>query len=149
MIRRRSPLFWATTAVLLAGIVIYGPALAARSATGPGEPVSFLSQPLQGWAFLGATVGGGAARAGSPGQAAQIAARGFAGTPVDPRMVSLLWLPDRRLTIPSGKGRRTLATNSKLVWLVTGSVRPGAGLRPIGLIDYSTGKLRYELFEPR
>lgn len=149
MLRRRSPLFWATALVVLAGIVVYGPALAARSATGPGEPVSFLSQPLQGWSFVAATIGGGSARAGSPGTAAAIAARAFAGTPVDPQTVALLWLPDRRLSIRSGKGTRTLTTNSKLVWLVTGRLRPGAGLRPIGLIDYSTGKLRYALFDLR
>jgi len=146
MLGRRSPLFWATAAVALAAVLIYGPAVVARSATGPGEPVDFLTQPTQGWAFILATGGDGSARAGSPGRAAAIAARGFAGTSVQPVGVGLLWLPQRRLTIGSGKGRRTMTTNSKLVWLVTGRLRPGVAARPVGLIDYQTGILRYDLF---
>lgn len=146
MLRRRSPLFWAVTAVALAAVLVYGPAAIARSSTGPGEPVNFLSRPLDGWSFVLAVTGSGSAKAGSPSQASAIAARGFAGTAVQPVSVGLLWLPDRRLTLGSGKGSRTVTTNSKLVWRVSGRLRPGGPLQTVGLIDYSSGKLTFSLF---
>jgi len=146
MLRRRSPLFWAATAVALAALLVYGPAAFARSATGPGEPVNFLSRPLDGWSFVLAVAGTGGAKAGSPSQAAAIAAHGFAGTAVQPVSVGLLWLPDRRVTLGSGKGSRTVTTNSKLVWRVSGRLRPGGPVQTVGLIDYSSGALSYYLF---
>lgn len=130
----------------LAALLVYGPAAFARSATGPGEPVDFLSRPLDGWSFVLAVTGSGSARASGPSQASAIAARGFAGSAVQPVSVGLLWLPQERLTLGSGKGSRTVATNSKLVWRVSGRLRPDGPLRTVGLIDYSSGKLTFTLF---
>ena len=39
-------------AVALVGVVVYGPALLARAATSPAEPVDFLTAPVDGWRFL-------------------------------------------------------------------------------------------------
>jgi hypothetical protein len=144
----RAPLslFWGIIAVLVAAVLVYGPAELARRATGPGEPVSFLTQPQQGWSFmLDALDAIGSARAGSPARAKALAVRAFAGTAVLPERVDLLYVPNLR--VPVGAGRRTLAAKAKLVWRVSGQTRPGGPVRTVGLLDFSTGRLTYRVAE--
>jgi hypothetical protein len=137
-------LFWAFIAVALAGMVIYVPAELARRATAAGEPVSFLSHPVDGWRFLIAVTGDGDAVAGTPSQARRLALRAFDDGSVRPAAVSLLWLPDRRVTLPTMQGRRDLATNSRLVWNVTGRVGGSDRLVTVGMIDFASGKVIYD-----
>lgn len=133
---------WGLIALLAAAVVVYGPAELARRATGPGEPVSFLTQPQQGWRFmLDALDGIGSARAGSPARARALAVQAFAGTSMLPERVDLLYVPDLR--VPDGAGRRPLAANAALVWRVTGQTRPGGRVRTIGLLDFASGRLTY------
>ena len=138
----RLSLLWGVTAVVVAAVLVYGPAELARRATGPGEPVSFLSQPVEGWRFmLDALDAVGSARAGSPAAARMLAVRAFAGTTVLPERVALLYVPDRR--IPAGAGRRPLVAKARLVWRVSGQTRPGGPVRTVGLLDFVTGRLTY------
>lgn len=138
----RLSLLWGITAVLAAAVLVYGPAELARRATGPGEPVSFLTQPQQGWRFvLDALDAIGSARAGSPARAKALAVRAFAGTTVVPVRVDLLYVPDLR--VPLGAGRPPLAAKAKLVWRVSGQTRPGGRVHTVGLLDFVTGRLTY------
>jgi hypothetical protein len=137
-------LFWAFVAVALAGIAIYLPAEMARRATATNEPVSFLSHPIEGWRFLIDVTGSGEAAAGSPGQARTLALRAFDDGRVRPAAVSLLWLPDRHIRLPTMQGSRDLTTNSKLVWNVTGRVGSSDRLVTVGMIDFASGKVIYD-----
>lgn len=133
---------WGLIAVLAAGVLVYGPAELARRSTGPGEPVSFLTQPLEGWRFMLETLDGvGSARAGSPASARALAVRAFAGTSMLPERVDLLYVPS--LQVPDGAGRRPLAAKAALVWRVTGQTRPGGRVQTIGLLDFASGRLTY------
>jgi hypothetical protein len=139
-------LLWGIIVVLAAAVLVYGPAELALRATGPGEPVSFLTQPQQGWSFmLDALDAVGSARAGTPAQARVLAVRAFAGTAVLPERVDLLYVPDLR--VPVGGGRRPLVAKAKLVWRVSGQTRPGGPVQTVGLLDFATGRLTYNVAE--
>jgi hypothetical protein len=138
----RLSLLWGITAVLAAAVLVYGPAELARRATGPGEPVSFLTQPQEGWGFmLDALDAIGSARAGSPARAKALAVKAFAGTTVLPVRVDLLYVPNLR--VPLGAGRAPLVAKAKLVWRVSGQTRPGGRVHTVGLLDFVTGRLTY------
>ena len=140
--RTRLSLLWGITAVLAAAVLVYGPAELARRATGPGEPVSFLTQPQEGWGFmLDALDAIGSARAGSPERAKALAVQAFAGTTVVPVRVDLLYVPNLR--VPLGAGRQPLVAKAKLVWRVSGQTRPGGRVHTVGLLDFVTGRLTY------
>jgi hypothetical protein len=141
MSARLSPL-WGIAVVLVAAVVVYGPAELARRATGPGEPVSFLTRPVEGWRFmLDALDAIGSARAGSPASARALAVRAFASTTVLPERVDLLYVPDLR--VPAGAGRKPLVAKARLVWRVSGQTRPGGPVQTVGLIDFVTGRMTY------
>lgn len=140
--RTRLSLLWGITAVLAAAVLVYGPAELARRATGPGEPVSFLTRPQQGWGFMiDALDAIGSARAGSPARAKALAVQAFAGTTVLPVRVDLLYVPNLR--VPLGAGRPPLVAKAKLVWRVSGQTRPGGRVHTVGLLDFVTGRLTY------
>ncbi len=140
----RLSLLWGVIAVLAAAVLVYGPAELARRATGPGEPVTFLTQPQQGWHFmLDALDAIGSARAGSPAQARALAVSAFAGTTVLPERVDLLYVPDLR--VPVGAGRQPLTAKAKLVWRVSGQTRPGGRVQTVGLLDFASGRLTYRV----
>jgi hypothetical protein len=140
----RLSLLWGITAVLAAAVLVYGPAELARRATGPGEPVSFLTQPQEGWGFmLDALDAIGSARAGSPARAKALAVKAFAGTTVLPVRVDLLYVPNLR--VPLGAGRAPLVAKAKLVWRVSGQTRPGGRVHTVGLLDFVTGRLTYRV----
>ena len=95
--------------------MLYVPAELARRATAADEPVSFLSQPLEGWRFLlTAARERPDAVAGTPAEARQIALRTFDDGTLRPARVDLLWLPDRRCSLRTLQGSRELTTNSQL-----------------------------------
>jgi hypothetical protein len=142
---RRSALFWAILTVVVAGAVLYGPGRLAAASTGPGEPVNFLSNPLDGWRFmLDAARHIDSARAATPADAARIAAHDFAGSGVLAERVDLLWLPSQRISLPTGKGRKTVVANGRLVWTVTGRLTPNGPPRTVGVLDYDSGRLIFQ-----
>ena len=141
---RRGSLFWGIVAVLIAGTLVYGPAELARRSTRQGEPVDFLTHPQEGWRFVADALRQiGAARAGSPESAGELAARAFSGTTVQPVRVDLLYVPDRR--VPVGAGSSEATAKGRLVWRVSGRVPPGGPVQTLGLIDFTTGELTYDV----
>ncbi|MGN6379130.1 MAG: hypothetical protein ACTHNU_09285 [Gaiellales bacterium] len=147
---RRSALFWAVLALALAGVIIYAPAEWARSATGPHEPVDFLTRPQEGWRFmLDAAFAIPSAKAATPAEARKLAVRDFAGTSVTPTRVDLLWVPNLRVRLVGGGGSRVVTAKARMVWMVTGRTRPQGPLRTVGLIDYSSGDLTYDVRNTR
>jgi hypothetical protein len=144
-VQRRSWLFRAFIAVVLAGIAIYLPAQLARRATAANGQVDFMTHPLEGWKFLiEVATDRPSARAGSPEDARRIALAAFDDGRVKPSRVDLLWLPDSRVRVRTEQGSRDLATNSRLVWRVTGKVVPDARSLTVGLIDFASGVVIYD-----
>jgi hypothetical protein len=138
-------LFWAFVAVLVLGVVVYLPAELARRSTGPGEPVNFLSHPLEGWRFVIAVARDrDGAAAGTPAAARGIALRTFDDGRLRPERVSLLWLPDERVALRTLQGSAVVPTNSRLVWKVTGRRGPRGPDVAVGLIDFASGKVIYD-----
>jgi hypothetical protein len=138
-------LFWAFLAVVVVGAMVYVPAELARRATGPGEPVDFLSHPLDGWRFVVAVARDrGGAAAGSPSAARRIALRAFDDGRLRPARVSLLWLPDGRVRLRTLQGSAEVVTNSRLVWKVTGRRGRDGPDVTLGLIDFASGKVIFD-----
>ena len=138
-------MFWAFIAVAVAGAVVYLPAELALRSTAASEPVSFLSHPIEGWKFVLAVARERpGALAGTPAAAKQIALKAFDDGVVRPTRVDLLWLPDERVRLKTLRGSAEVATNSRLIWKVTGH-RGGNGPNvTVGLIDLATGKVIYD-----
>jgi hypothetical protein len=144
-VRRRSWLFWAFLAVAVLGAVVYVPAELARRSTGPGEPVNFLSHPLEGWRFVvEVAMDRGDAVAGTPAAARTIALRTFDDGVLRPERVSLLWLPDESVRLRTLQGSAVVSTNSRLVWKVTGRRGRSGPDVALGLIDFASGRVIYD-----
>jgi hypothetical protein len=144
-VRRRSWLFWAFLAVAVLGAVVYVPAELARHSTGPGEPVDFLSHPLEGWRFVVEVARDrGDAVAGTPAAARAIALHTFDDGVLRPERVSLLWLPDESVRLRTLQGSAVVSTNSRLVWKVTGRRGRSGPDMALGLIDFASGRVIYD-----
>jgi hypothetical protein len=144
--RGRSSLFWAVVAVVVIGLVVYAPALLARAATAPDEPVDFLTHPQDGWRFvIDVASDHGSARAGTPHAARDLAVRHFSGSPVLPVRVDLLYVTGRRFRVGGKQGTILLPANTQLLWKVTGRTSSTGPLRIVALIDYSTGAFIYDV----
>jgi hypothetical protein len=52
-------------------------------------------------------------------------------------------VPDRRVPVRAGSGEAT--AKGRLVWGVSGRVRPGGPVQTVGLIDFATGELTYDV----
>jgi hypothetical protein len=106
--------------------------------------VDFLTHPQEGWHFVADALREiGSARAGSPSEAGALAARAFSGTTVQPVRVDLLYVPD--LHVPLGAGSDEATAKGRLVWRVSGRTRPGGPVHTVGLIDFATGELTYDV----
>jgi hypothetical protein len=144
-VRRRSWLFRAFVAVVVAGAVVYLPAELAARSTAPDEPVSFLSNPAEGWRFVWTVARARpGAVAGTPAAAKRLALRAFDDGVLMPARVDLLWLPDERVSLQTLQGSAPVATKSRLVWKVTGRRGAHGRLATIGLIDFSTGRVIWD-----
>jgi hypothetical protein len=138
-------LFRAFVAVVIVGAAVYLPAELATRSTAADEPISFLTNPVQGWRFVWAVARERpGAVAGSPAAARQLALHTFDDGVLRPARVDLLWLPDEHVTLQTLQGSDQLATKSQLVWKVTGRRGAHGALVTIGLIDFATGKVIYD-----
>jgi hypothetical protein len=132
--------------VLLAGALVYAPAYVARAATARDEPIDFLSNPKEGWRFLLTAVRlVPHSRASTPERARALAVDAFRKSVVQPLRVDLLYLPGRRLPVRAPRGRKVVMAKGTLVWKVTGRAEPGDPIRIVGLIDFESGRLTYDV----
>lgn len=143
---------------VLAIAVLYAPSLVALSVTTDDEPVRFIEKPWTGWQFAGTVlVASVQADAPSPGSALQIAhdhwqvdgAQEGSDTP-DPVEVGLLYIPsgtrvEFSALTPSGEQTVRPKVPDSLVWQVRGRYDDAGAVGPIGLIDFSTGKVLWDV----
>lgn len=143
------------TAAGLLAAVFYAPALVAASVTAPTEPVGFIGRPWTAWAFAtDVLVASVSAEAPSPGAALTRADRAWnkGDRPrIDPVEVKLLYLPGGvharfEALLPDG---RTLSasvnTPRSLVWIVMGRYSGSQATGTIGLLDFSTGSVLWDV----
>lgn len=159
---------WSVVAALVV-VVFYAPAVVAQTVTAPSEPVPFLTRPWTGWTFTARVlVSSLSAEAASPGAALQRAREHFArpaapldgaasttsgddvGPTLEPTAVKLLYLPsDTRSNLPAladnGNKRVRVDTSPSLVWAVYGRSAGTNAEGAIGLLDFNTGRLVWDI----
>jgi hypothetical protein len=157
---------WAIIASLVL-VLALAPSTVAGAVTSRDEPVEFLRHPIQGWRFVGTVLRASlSADLASPGAALRLAQHEW-GTPT-PRdqavdrvggdaadvvavRVQLLYLPGSRQarvrTIDgTGSGSSSsLSARRALAWQVLGRPADGGQTATIGLIDYRTGAVLWDV----
>ena len=152
-------LHWLLITALLA-VVLLAPAAVATSVTSPDEPVGFMSEPWQGWKFTGEVLRTSvSASAASPGDALEAAHRHWPAGTGSPGgddtllvvEVALLYLPAGEEAVVTthtgteGGARRGLTARKPLAWQVRGYRGRSTELVTIGLIDFSTGDVLWDV----
>ena len=128
--------------------LVWLPSLVARTYTTSAQPIDFLTRPDKGWRFLVDTVRlSRSARLGSEGQALA-RAKGFWRRA---ESVELVYL-EHPVTVPVAAGgiappprARLVRPRSRLTWFVTGRITPARPRQIIGLIDYKSGRVIWDL----
>ena len=153
MFKKRSKRFWATMAVIAAVVIFLFPALIAFRYTAASQRTEFIKQPWRGWSFVAA------ARAVPPnshlktsGQALRRAVWLYKGSAIDPREIQLLFVAKKRpytftQQVAERRVTRTVVPAYRFIWQVAGHVDtlPHGGNVIVGLLDYDTGKLLYDI----
>lgn len=134
-------------AAVAAILLLWTPALVARSYTTSAQPIDFLQRPDKGWRFLYDVVRlSRDAKLGSEGPALETAKRIWRRADA----VELVYLV-RPVTVPAPDtgpavppGARTVRPRSRLTWFVHGRI--GNGVRQvIGLMDFRSGRVIWDL----
>lgn len=153
MIPFRSTRFVVLVVVVVAAVVFLLPAFVAFRYTAPEERSQFVTHPWRGWSFAWAAL---AVPSGSQLKTSGMALRKadwiYKGTVVDPREVQLLFVPRGRPyrfshRVDDRVVTSTITPSYRFVWQVWGVVdtihQPGLTL--VGLLDYRTGRLLYDV----
>jgi hypothetical protein len=146
---RTGPGYWTLLALLLL-VLIFAPAIVARSVTADSASPDYLRAPWYGWTFAGEILRNSVgADAASPGDALRLAKLEW---PADGHsaatQVELAYAPgDRRVKIEGSDTSRTLDPKKPLVWLVRGHTEVGAPEVVIGALDFSTGDVIWDASE--
>ena len=150
--RRRAVGITAVGIVALA--IVWAPSLIARSYTTGAQPIDFLRRPDRGWRFLYDSVRlSRGAKLGSEGPALETAKRIWRRADA----VELVYLTGP-VTVPVPTGAvapppraRTVRPRSRLTWFVSGRIRSSGPRQVIGLIDFRSGRVIWDLrrVEPR
>ncbi len=139
-------------AVPLAVALLWAPSVVATRYSNDIVHTDFMAQPLRGWQFLAdAVVASRGAEAGTEAHARGIAERRWWTSPIDVTRLELVYVKDRRITIPltAGGVQRPLASrrvspHARFSWLVYGH----AGRRPeqvVGVINMNSGSVVWDL----
>jgi hypothetical protein len=134
-------------------LVLLLPALVAYRYMAPSQRGDFVSHPWRGWSFLVAAVAvPGDSELKTSGDALRKASWVYRDSPVDPREVQLLFVPeDEPYTLVHAIDGRTVTTtvdaSYRFIWQVQGSVRTVSDRVDtiVALFDYETGRLLYDV----
>ncbi|MGB0613269.1 MAG: hypothetical protein ACPHET_01375 [Miltoncostaeaceae bacterium] len=142
----------AVAAMITGGAIVafWAPSFAATAYA--ERPASdYLANPAAGWGFLWeAAVASRNPRLGTADAAWQQASQAWAGAPAVASDVSLRAIPDDwTVPVPTGGTgplpvRRAVQVDDELNWVVTGRVN-GGPLQVIGLLDYRTGRVAWDI----
>ena len=153
MFKKRSRKFWVILAVAVAAFIFLFPALIAFRYTAASQRNEFIKQPWRGWSFVAAALTVPAnSHLKTSGQALRRAVWLYRGSAVDPREIQLLFVAKKRpytFTQQIGGHRitRTVVPSYRFIWQVAGRVATltHSGNVIVGLFDYATGKLLYDI----
>jgi hypothetical protein len=151
--KKRSKRFWAVVAVILAAVIFVLPALIAFRYTAASQRVEFIKQPWRGWSFLAAALAVPAdSHLKTSGQALRKAVWLYKGSVADPREIQLLFVTkDKPYAFTQVLAGRSITTTVvpayRFIWQISGRIDTlaGSGTLIIGLLDYQTGKLLYDI----
>jgi hypothetical protein len=151
--KKRSKKFWATVTVIAAVVIFLFPALIAFRYTAASQRNDFIRRPWRGWSFVVAalTVPSNS-RLKTSGQALRKAVYLYRASAVDPREIQLLFVAEKKpYRFTQQIAGRSITTSVvpayRFIWQVAGRVDtlPHSGDVIVGLLDYDTGKLLYDI----
>ena len=151
MFRNRSRRFWIILVVVVAAVVFYLPSLVAFRYTASPQNTSFLIHPWHSWdfAWTALTVPGNA-KLKTSGEALRAAKDIWRGSKVDPLEVRVLFLDKGRpYTFTHDVDGREISTTVTppyaFVWQVRGTISGKNEDSIVGLLDYRTGDVLYDV----
>ena len=153
MFRKRSKKFWVIIAVVTAVVIFLFPALIAFRYTAASQRNEFIRQPWRGWSFVVAALAVPPnSHLKTSGQALRRAVWMYKGSAVDPREIQLLFVSKRKpytftQQIAGHSVTRTVVPAYRFIWQIAGHVDtlPHSGNVIVGLLDYDTGRLLYDI----
>jgi len=151
MFRNLSKRFWVTVVVCVAALVFYFPSLVAFRYTASPQNVAFLYQPWKSWsfAFTALTVPGDA-RLKTSGDALREAEKIWPGPLLDVGEVRVLFLKEGEPytfthDVLGDDITTTVTPTYDFVWQVRGTIGRNDTDTVIGLLDYRTGEVLYDV----
>ena len=151
MFRNLSKRFWVTVVVCVAAFVFYFPSLVAFRYTAPPQNVTFLYRPWTSWSFAyTALTVPGDARLKTSGEALREAEKIWPGPLLDVGEARVLFLdagqPYTFTHEVQGRDVETTVTPTyDFVWQVRGTIGRDDTDTVIGLLDYRTGEVIYDV----
>jgi hypothetical protein len=151
MFRNQSKRFWIILIACVAVFVFYFPSLVAFRYTAPPQNVSFLYKPWKSWAFAyTALTVPGDAKLKTSGEALREAQKVWPGPIPKAQEVRVVFVPaDEPYTFThdvAGTDVTTTVTPSfAFVWQVRGEIGRRDSDTVIGLLDYRTGDVLYDV----
>lgn len=151
MFTKRSKRFWITLVVCVTAFVFYFPSLVAFRYTAPSQNVGFLYRPWKSWAFAYAALTvPGDARLKTSGEALRAAEAVWPGPSPAVHEVRVLFVDAGRPYefVHEVAGRpvtTTVVPPYDFVWQVRGAMTRNAGDTIVGLIDYRSGEVLYDV----
>ena len=153
MFEKRSKRFWMTIAAVAAVVIFLFPALIAFRYTAASQRNDFIRRPWRGWSFVAAALAVPPnSRLKTSGQALRLAVYRYRASVVDPREIQLLFVAEKKpytftQQIAGRSITRTVVPAYRFIWQVAGHVDtlPHSGNVIVGLLDYDTGKLLYDI----
>jgi hypothetical protein len=151
MFRNRSRRFWVTLAVVVAAIVFYFPSLVAYRYTAPPQNVTFLYRPWRSWSFAyTALTVPGDAKLKTSGEALRAAEAIWPGPSPSVDEVRVLFVEENQpyefTHMVDGRNvTTTIVPPYDFVWQVRGAVGKGTDENVVGLLDYRSGDVLYDV----
>jgi len=153
LIRFRSKRSLIVALVLAALVVFLLPAFVAFRYTAPSQRGDFIRHPWRGWSFAYAALAvPGDAELKTSGMALRKADWVFKGTPIDPREVQLLFVPEGKpyrftQSIDGRVVTSSAVPNYRFIWQVQGVIDTVSDRSAtiVALLDYDTGRVIYDV----
>jgi hypothetical protein len=151
MFRTLSKRFWVTVVVCVAAFVFYFPSLVAFRYTASPQNVTFLYRPWKSWSFAyTALTVPGDAKLKTSGDALREAERIWPGPLLDVGEVRVLFLEEGQPytfthDVLGDDITTTVTPTYDFVWQVRGTIGRTDTDTVIGLLDYRTGKVLYDV----
>lgn len=151
MFRNQSKRFWTILITCVVVVVFYFPSLVAFRYTAPPQNVTFLYKPWKSWSFAyTALTVPGDAKLKTSGEALRAAKKAWPGPSPSVDEVRLLFVEEDRPyefthSVDGRDVTTTITPPYDFVWQVRGAVGKGTDENVVGLLDYRSGAVLYDV----